>query len=111
MLKTGHGENLNAIQANIIRTPQGSALSLLLCNIYRYELDKFIISTKEYFDENKEPSTYKKYYKIALAAIRAQQKGNGGIFKKLNRLQNPPLHANYTSGNYKRLVYARYEDD
>ena len=125
MLDAGYLEDWT-YHATYSGVPQGSIVSPVLANVYLHELDCFMKTLKEQFDQGKKRKKNKQYYRYSgkIERLRKQWdmlKGKEKNTQKLQAIQQEirqvdKLRKRIPSGDpfdagYKRLFYCRYADD
>lgn len=88
---------MKSIEFRNLGTPQGGVILPVLANIYLNEMDKFLESVKESFDNGKRKKVNPEYTKMIRGA------------KVNHSLKINPLHPK--DEKYKRLNFIRYADD
>ncbi len=125
MLDAGYLEDWT-YHATYSGVPQGSIVSPVLANIYLHELDLFMKTRKEQFDQGRWRKPNKPYNRYTQRISRLRKKGDvlkekevekeklRDIQRQIKALQRQrrrlPSGDPFDSG-YKRLYYCRYADD
>jgi RNA-directed DNA polymerase len=125
MLDAGYLEDWT-YHATYSGVPQGSIVSPVLANIYLHELDVFMRTKKEQFDQGRGRQPNKPYNRYTQRISRLRKKGDvlkekevgkeklQDIQRQIQALQRQrrrlPSGDPFDSG-YKRLYYCRYADD
>ena len=125
MLDAGYLEDWT-YHATYSGVPQGSIVSPVLANVYLHELDCFMKTLKEQFDQGKKRKKNTQYHRYSGKIERLRKKwdmlkGKEKNTQKLQEIQQAirqvdKLRKRLPSGDpfdagYKRLFYCRYADD
>ena len=125
MLDAGYLEQWK-YHATYSGVPQGSIVSPILANIFLHELDTFMETVKEQFEQGKKrrPNPTYGHYSHQIVLLRKQGdelKGKEECKEELQQVQHhvkelQAIRRTYPSGDpydqhYKRLYYCRYADD
>lgn len=125
MLEAGYLENWT-YHATYSGVPQGSIVSPILANVYLHELDCFMNTMKEQFEQGSKRKKNPSYHRLTENIRRLRKKGDSlkgkeakaqerqAIQEAIQRIEHLrkrlPSGAPFDSG-YKRLYYCRYADD
>ena len=113
-LKAGYIEFGKLHQNLADRTPQGSILSPLLCNIYFHELDTYMENIKQEYNCGTKRGTNKEYEKLANRVSYMRKKGldisnRDEYLDIMRKMLNTP--SKKQDDSYIRIHYVRYADD
>jgi group II intron reverse transcriptase/maturase len=111
LLKAGYLQDWN-YHDNASGTPQGGIVSPLLANIYRDQLDKFVVDTlKPAYTKGKHRRDNPEYVRVIRQLRRARDNDDGAAIKRLKREQRELSSHDPMDLGYRRLRYIRYADD
>lgn len=99
------------LENNLIGTPQGSIISLILANIFMHQLDIYVESLCNEFNKGNKPRVSSAYTLVRHQKRKAEKAND---VKLIRQLHGRLLKMEYTMHNdpdYKRLHYIRYADD